>query len=310
MLAITGADGFIGKYISNRLPLPQKQLNSSKNNEYLICDNNQKTKVPFDNLNDSGFLKDVSTLLHLACKSYPRNSNQQLSTNVEEDLFFTTKIFEYYAKCNPEGHIIFASTGGNMYHPGSPYIPRNEKELPFPSSGYGVQKLASEHYLRLICQLHGIRATIFRISNPYGTLLSTHRPQGIIGVTLNKMLHDEPISIFDSLDSVRDYLHLEDLTIAFQIAIDHPPQPGNCELFNISSGMGYSLKQVLDSIEEVTNNPIKRINETPNEWIQPSWCVLSNELFKSQYDWKPQIDLNMGLSLMWNNIQTSRFSYV
>lgn len=301
MLAITGSSGFIGSHICPYLPFPQKKL-ASVAPEFAILHENTSELVSFPEGNFSPFLEKASTLIHLACRSNPRNSRSSL-LDCQQDLVFSTTLFEKFAQLNPQGHIIFASTGGNMYQTSHPFIPRSEKEVPQPASGYSIQKLAAEHYLRLICQSYGIRATVLRISNPYGTLLPSERQQGLIGIAMNKILNNEPLFLFDSHQSVRDYLHLDDLKEAFQCVIDFPPNQGEFRLFNVGSGIGYSLQDVLSLIQRVTGQSLIIKNDELALKNSPTWSVLSYELFHSLLGWKPALTLEEGLKKMWCEIR-------
>lgn len=218
-----------------------------------------------------------------------------------DDVAQSYQLFQAFAEMNPQGHIIFASTGGNMYSTEPPYVPRTELDLPLPASIYSIQKLSIEHHLRLICQKHGVKGTVLRISNPYGSILPSCRSQGLIGVTFSKLLSNESLHIIDSPESVRDYLHLDDLISAFNLVIKQHPKQGEFRLFNLSSGRGNSLIEVLNLIEEVTQRKIKK--EYSYHHLKPSWSVLSSEKIKMALEWIPKIDLKQGLTKMWDEIQ-------
>ena len=303
MLALTGSSGFIGKAVSPHLLFPQKRLVS---------------EIPFGNttpssccyilgdlVNQSNVLRlveNTDTLVHLACRCNPRNSNHRFQEIIDQDLKTTINLFETFAKSNPNGHIVFASSGGNMYQSYAPFIPRTENDAPMPSSGYSIQKLAAEQYLRILCDLYKISATVLRISNPYGFLLPTSRAQGLIGITFSKILFNEALDIFDSAESIRDYLHLDDLTEAFKLVTNCVPTPGTFRLFNVSFGRGYSLHQVLSLIEDVTGRTIKKQYQSSFHTIPSSWSVLSSNHIQKTLGWQPKVNLEEGLRLMWKAI--------
>lgn len=58
------------------------------------------------------------------------------------------QLFETFAKENPRGHIVFASTGGNMYQ-ADLNVSASEQDIPHPWSSYSINKLAAENYLKL-----------------------------------------------------------------------------------------------------------------------------------------------------------------
>jgi len=298
MIAITGASGFIGSYIADKFHLPQKRLSRNR----VAHSKTKELQWIQGDLEDAAvlqhFINDSPTLIHLACSTYPRSSNLDIKQDIQRNLVSTVKLFEAYAKANPGGHIIYSSSGGNMYDATLDKILRTENDFPRPQSSYGIHKLASENYLRLFCEMYGIRGTILRISNPYGVPLPKQRPQGLIGVALAKLIAAEPLQIFDSLESVRDYIHLDDVTSAFNLAIENPPEESQCHLYNVSSGVGYTLNEVLKLIEEAVGRTF--IRQISSDKIpSPSFSVLSYQKMKKTLGWTPQINLKQGIYTTW-----------
>lgn len=294
MIAITGSTGFIGHYVADTLPFPQKRLirhAAFTQNTFtpILGDLNNQTDIEM-------LVEGAHTLIHLAWMNNPWNSNRDIGNDINQNLVSTVRLFETFAKRNPKGHIIFASTGGNMYRGNQPFV---EQDMPKPWSSYSINKLSAEMYLQSFCSRYGISATVMRISNPYGVILPSARTNGLIGVIFAKLLADEPLNIIDSLQSVRDYLHLEDLKAAFNIIVEQSPNESEFRLFNISSGNGHSLQEVMDLIESVTNKKI--IKKFANAHCSPSWSILSSKLIEEKLHWKPKIKLREGLELMWKN---------
>jgi UDP-glucose 4-epimerase len=299
MIAMTGATGFIGSYLSDKLKHPQKRLSRKK----ITRADSPHIWITGDlsNKNDlTDFIKNSPVLVHLACSTHPRTSNLDIKHDIHSNLLSTIQLFETYAKENPDGHIIYSSSGGNMYNASSKAASSSEEDLPCPQSSYGIHKLASENYLRLICEMYGIKGTVLRISNPYGVLLPKERAQGLIGVAFAKILANEPLQIFDSMESIRDYIHLEDVVAAFNLAIAKPPKKKECLLFNVSSGHGYSLQQVLQLIEEVSGNTF--IKQYPLNYLpSPTYSVQSHNKIKNSLGWKPTLNLREGIQQMWHD---------
>lgn len=309
MISITGASGFIGSYVANKLDYSQKRLSRQSHPDCLKHPHYVWLKGDYEKMDDiRGFVEGSSTLIHFACSSHPRSSNLDMKKDIQSNLIPTIHLFEAFAKANPNGHIIYSSTGGNMYDAAFNALPRSENDLPHPQSSYGIHKLAAENYLRLICELHGIKGTILRISNPYGVLLPKQRAQGLIGVSFAKMLANEPIAIVDSLASVRDYIHLDDVSKACELAIQHPPKNKECRLFNVSSGIGRTLSEVLELIEATTG--FSFIKQYPDTSLpEPTWSVLSYQKIQQALGWHPQISLEQGLQNMWMESLTSKHTH-
>lgn len=304
MIAITGATGFIGKYLSDKISHPQKRLSRTtipnKDFPHVWMQGDLSHSTPLKN-----FVNDSPVLLHLACSTHPRSSNLNFKDDLHSNLISTIHLFETYAKENPDGHIIFSSSGGNMYPAFSPTHFHTEEDLPVPQSSYAIHKLAAENYLRLICEKYGIKGTVLRISNPYGIILPKERAQGLIGVAFAKLISNELLQIFDSLESMRDYIHLEDVASAFNLAMDHPPQRGECRLFNVSSGKGHSLKEVLHCIEKASELSILKKMDL-SLLPKPTYSLLSSLKIQNMLGWQPKFDLDEGIQTMWNDSITTQ----
>lgn len=316
MLAITGSSGFIGSYIADFLPFPQKRLvrhlaltNSNHSPETCLTGSTDITWIEGDLQSKetvTPFVDNASILIHLASSSNPRTPFLHIKEDIDQHLEPTSSLFERYAKANPGGHVIFASSGGNMYSDQQPWQPRTEEDLPLPRSFYSINKLTAENHLRLCCEKYQIGATVLRISNPYGVILPSARGHGFIGIALSCALNDKPIAIIEPWDTMRDYLHLDDLAKAFKIVIEQPPKKGEFRLFNVSSGIGHSLKEVLEIIEVVTEKEIKKTNLFDPLQGQ-SWSVLSYEKMRKTLGWQPTTTLQKGIEKMWENYAKNAF---
>ncbi|MGK5594568.1 MAG: NAD-dependent epimerase/dehydratase family protein [Parachlamydiaceae bacterium] len=299
MIGITGATGFMGSYLIENLPFPKKIL--IRNSQKCPVQSPSVVETILGDLSNqmavSQFVHQCPVLLHLACHSNPRLSSGRLVADLEENLVPTIQLFESYSENNPNGHIIFASTGGNMYDD-LPYSqPKSEEELPKPRSGYAVHKLAAEHYLRIISEKYGVSATILRISNPYGAMVDHTRAQGLIGVTFARLITNHPLVVYDSKNTLRDYIHLEDVSRFICLLLKSPLTQGTT-IYNVSSGIGLSIEQVINAIENVTQRKLKIIFTPESTTMAPSWSVLSYEKAKRELGWCPSISFNDGLKKM------------
>ena len=200
-------------------------------------------------------------------------------------------------KMNREFHIIFPSSGGSVYYPSKSFKPKKESNRLLSETSYGIQKIAIENYLRIAVKNGLIKATVLRISNPYGVLLPTYRKQGFIGVALHKIKKNEPVQIFGDINNVRDYIHLDDVVNAFKIAVDR--QGPIFDVFNIGSGKGYSVKQILEIIEQYLNRliSIEHVFQKGSERLPP-YSVLDITKAQKRLNWQPHVSLEKGLKAL------------
>ncbi|MGN6607356.1 MAG: NAD-dependent epimerase/dehydratase family protein [Jatrophihabitans sp.] len=108
-----------------------------------------------------------------------------------------------------QGALFLASSAGAVYA-GSGGAPHSELTEPVPLSSYGVAKLAHEALVRDFSVRTGVRSLVGRISNLYGPGQNLRKPQGVITHLCRAHLTGQPISIYVSMDTIRDYLFVDD----------------------------------------------------------------------------------------------------
>lgn len=309
-IGITGATGFLGSYLL-------KYLVSLKKYElYSLSRTISSEKIKnFDsvvwiegdlssNKICADFVKNLDLIIHLAHTNTPLTSNRDVSSDTLLNLVPTLNLLQAVRDYGASPHIIYASSGGAIYKPSLNCQSFKESDPCEPSSSYGIQKLTVENYLRLSAEQNWLTATCLRIGNPYGVLLPSERMQGLIGVALNKTLNRQPVKIYGDPNNVRDYIHLEDMCRMFELVIH---QQSSFEVYNVGSGTGYSVNQILDLIEKFTGilmiKEIWQANQTTNQL--PSWTVLDIKKSYENLAWEPLIKLEQGLKALceqtlWN----------
>jgi len=145
----------------------------------------------------------------------------------------------------------FLSTGGAIYGPGAQSLV-NEDEPCRPISLYGQAKLEAEAHLRFLARTCGLRLLILRPSNPYGLHQLLHGKQGLVSVLLGRIADDRPLDVWGDGSIVRDYIFVEDAVRSMGELIVR-----NAEgTYNIGSGVGASLLDVVQSVEKVTGKSV------------------------------------------------------
>lgn len=306
-IGITGASGFLGSYLLNYLVRLEKYelyaLSRSISPE--------KTKI-FESvvwiegdLNSNqvcaNFVKKLDLIIHLAHTNTPLTSNRDICGDTLLNLVPTLNLLQAIRDYGASPHVIYASSGGAIYKPTTNYQSFKESDPCEPSSSYGIQKLTVENYLRLSAEQNWLTATCLRIGNPYGVLLPSERMQGLIGVALNQILHRQPIKIYGDPNNIRDYIHLEDMCRMFELVIH---KHSSFEVYNVGSGKGYSVNQILDLMEKIIGiSMIKEVCQTSQTTNQlPSWIVLDIKKAYANLSWEPLIELEQGLETLCNQI--------
>jgi len=157
---------------------------------------------------------------------------------------------------------------------------------------YGITKLVIEKYLRMYSHLHGIRTITLRVANPYGERQRIETAQGAIGVFLHHALKGLPIEIWGDGSVTRDYIHVSDVAEAFVRAMEYA---GSKRIFNISSGSGTSLNELIVMLEKVLNKSIER-RYLPARPFDVPVSVLNSDLARDELKWTPSISMHDGIA--------------
>lgn len=295
-IAIFGGGGFIGSAIADRLLKdghqlkiferprvpPYREFITSEQVEWLTGDLMSTHDV-------SEVLEGVDCVLHLVSTTLPKSSNDDPIYDVQTNLIATLQMLNLMV-AKQVRKIVFISSGGTVYGPPT-YLPIDEKHPTEPQVSYGITKLMIEKYLLMYQHLHGIKANILRVTNPYGERQRVETAQGAVGVFLNKALRGQPIDIWGDGSVTRDYIHVSDVAEAFAKSVNYD---GKESVFNISSGYGTSLNELVGNLELVLGKSIQR-NYLPGRPFDVPVSVLCNELAQRELDWKPAVDMQQGL---------------
>ena len=295
-ILIFGGGGFIGSAISDRLLLdghrlriferpyvePYRKFNFTERVEWVIGDITSTADI-------AKALKDIEVVLHLVSTTVPKNSNEDPIYDVQSNLVGSLQIFTEMAKQNIK-KLIFISSGGTVY--GKPlYSPIDEKHQTNPMVSYGITKLAIEKYLMLYENTYGMKTITLRVANPFGERQRIETAQGAVGVFLSKALQNEPINIWGDGSVVRDFIYVSDVADAFAKAIYYN---GAQNIFNVSSGHGTSINELIELIENATQLKIQK-NYLPARPYDVPLSILDNSLAKQELDWFPRVNLQNGL---------------
>jgi len=293
---IVGSRGFIGSYLTGYLMARESgtlRLLIRNTAEY---ESPEKANVFSGDLlsgrDCERFADGLNVIHYLAHVNAPVNSDLDLAKDASLNLVPLLNLLDAIRRLHTKPHIVYFSSGGAVYAPGVDRVPYRETDPCSPLSSYGIQKLAAEEYLRLAASKGFLTATILRVGNAYGTLLSRHRMQGLIGVAIGRLLHGEPVRVFGNTHNVRDYVHLEDICSMAELA-SIPRQ--EFSVVNVGTGLGYSVTDVLGLIEESYGQPLSVERDESCGKELADWVVLDNTRARREFGWLPAIDLQSGI---------------
>jgi UDP-glucose 4-epimerase len=294
---IFGGGGFIGSTIADRLLVngyqiriferprvePYRKFKKNENVEWITGDLLSVHDV-------SNAIKGTDVILHLVSTTLPKSSNEDPIYDVQTNLVGTLQMLNTMVACNVQ-KIVFISSGGTVY--GIPsYLPIDEKHPTNPLVSYGITKLAIEKYLQLFQSMHDIKPMILRVSNPYGERQRIETAQGAVSTFIHQALKGLYIDIWGDGSIVRDYIHVSDVAEAFVQAVEYS---GAENVFNISSGSGTSLNELIGILEVVMGKPIKH-NYLPGRPFDVPVSILCNDLARKELKWEPVISMHEGIT--------------
>ncbi|MBA1248921.1 NAD-dependent epimerase/dehydratase family protein [Pseudomonas luteola] len=295
-IVIFGGGGFIGSAIADRLlkdghsiriferprVQPYRKFTSAEKIEWLTGDLMSTHDV-------SEAIEDSDIVYHLVSTTLPKSSNDDPIYDVQTNLVATLQMLNAMVAQRVK-RIVFISSGGTVYGPPN-YLPIDERHPTEPLVSYGITKLAIEKYLMMYEYLHGIRAHILRVTNPFGERQRVETAQGAVGVFLSRALQGKKLDIWGDGTVTRDYLYVGDVAEAFAKIVHYN---GSKSVFNISSGRGISLNQLIGLIEEVLGKPID-CTYLPGRPFDVPVSVLGNSLAQHELGWSPKVDLKNGI---------------
>jgi len=207
-------------------------------------------------------------------------------------------------------YIVFSSTAATYGEP--QHIPILETEPTSPKNPYGETKLTVEKMLDWVDQAYDIKYTTLRYFNaagahPSGDIGEDHNPEThliplILQVPLGKR---DNISIFGTDyptkdgTCIRDYIHVSDLASAHILSLERLMNGGKSEVFNLGNGVGFSVKEVIETAKKVTGDDIKTV-EVKRRPGDPAVLIASSEKIIKKLNWKPRYnDLEQIITTAW-----------
>lgn len=297
---IFGGAGFIGSHIAEdllkngiRVTVFDK-LNASKRNVDHILNEIDFIEGDFNNEVDiSKALKGKNFAVHLVSSTVPATSNLNTFYDVESNLISSLHLFEKCVEYKVK-RLIFISSGGTVY--GNPVkLPISEKHPTDPTSSYGIIKLAIEKYLYLYKVLKGLDYKILRFANPYGERQNPFLTQGLVAHLLYKIKNGESLEIWGDGKVIRDYFYIKDGARSIFKAIN---DKSTNSIYNISSGKGHSINQILDRFRKVLKLDFD-VKYLPGRKFDVKSNILDNKLAKKYLKWEPEHSFNEGLKNTW-----------
>ena len=238
----------------------------------------------------------IDSIIHFAANSLVGESMKNPLKYYDNNLYGTMVLLKSMVK-NGVDKIVFSSTAAVYGEPEN--VPILESDIKSPLNTYGETKLAMGKMMKWVSNAHGLKFVSLRYFNACGAHKSgkigeAHNPEThliplILQVPNGKRTH---INIFgDDYDTpdgtcIRDYIHVTDLADAHILAVEYLQKGGENNIFNLGNGVGFSVKEVVETARQVTGHPIPAEILTRRAG-DPAKLVASSEKAKQILGWNP-----------------------
>lgn len=308
-ILILGADGFLGSNLAKSLVKDGKykirafdlfeggilrNLKECRNKIEIF----QGNFLNRDDLRKA--LKGVDYVFHYISLTTPGSSMKDPLIDVDTNIRGTVVLLEECAKAKVK-KFIFSSSGGAIYGNQEKDL-LNEDDPQNPISPYAISKLAIEKYLEYYRLNHGLEYLILRYSNPYGPGQNVVGSQGIIPIFLNLIKQKKLITIFGDGKNIRDYIFIDD-------AIENTKKivfkkTTRRRLYNLGSGKGIAINEVVDIIRKVTGKNVK-VKKMPARSIDVRRVVLNTKRIKKEINYSIKVNMEEGIRRTWKWVSSS-----
>jgi nucleoside-diphosphate-sugar epimerase len=307
---VTGAAGFIGSHLVEALlQRGDRVIGVDQFNDYYdpalkrknIADfaehpNFRLIAADIQTLDWNEILAGIDVLYHQAAQAGVRSSwGSGFRTYTEQNINVTQILLEAATTANLQ-RMVFASS--SSVYGNAEAMPTSEFICPQPVSPYGITKLAAEQLCGLYHKNFGVPVCSLRYFTVYGP---RQRPDMGFHKFFKSVLEDHPIMIYGDGQQTRDFTFVSDAIAANLSAATAPDAAG--KVFNIGGGSRVVLTEIIDTIEVIVGQPIKRefVEAAIGDARHTSADVAQAREF---LNYQPKVDLKEGLRLEWDWVRS------
>jgi len=324
-ILVTGGAGYIGSFMVKRLLQDNHEvtvLDSLERGHKQVVDD--RAKLVVGSILDEQFLAKVfsentfEAIIHFAGFISMGESMEKPDIYFSNNTFGTLNLLKVAEKNNVK-RFIFSSTAGIYGNPVNTPIPEGHEKN--PENPYGESKLMVEKFLSWYEKIKGLNFVSLRYFNACGASLDgdlgeDHDPEThIIPLAINSILTNSKFKLFgtdyktEDGTCVRDYIHVLDLIEAHVLALQKLQNDNGGFYYNVGTGKGYSNKQVLEVIKNVSGKDLQ-IENSPRRPGDADILVADVTKIKSELNFAPKYsDLETIIKTAWkwhsNKLQTT-----
>ena len=300
-LVVTGGAGYVGSVCAAILLEAGHEVivvdDLSTGNRYAVPEAATFVEGKIQDVIDDVLATDggapVDGVLHFAAKSLVGESMEDPAKYWHGNLDVSLALLDSMRRHDVKS-LVFSSTAATYGEPD--IVPIAEDAPTRPTNPYGATKLAIDYAITSYCNAYGLGATSLRYFNVAGAyegigenhITETHLIPIVLQVALGYrdkiMMYGDDWPTKDGT-CVRDYIHIRDLADAHVLALQ-ANSPGTHQIYNLGSGDGYSVREVVEVCREVTGHPIPA-EVAPRRAGDPATLIASSEKIRNSLGWEP-----------------------
>lgn len=313
-LVSTGGAGYVGSVCAATLLEAGHEVivvdDLSTGNRYAVPEGATFVEGEIQDVIDDVLAADgaapVDGVLHFAAKSLVGESMEDPAKYWHGNLDVSLAILDSMRRHDVKS-LVFSSTAATYGEP--EVVPITEDAPTRPTNPYGATKLAIDYAITSYCNAYGLGATSLRYFNVAGAyegigenhITETHLIPIVLQVAMGYrdkiMMYGDDWPTKDGT-CVRDYIHIRDLADAHVLALQ-ANSPGTHQIYNLGSGDGYSVREVVEVCREVTGHPIPA-EVAPRRAGDPATLIASSEKIRAALGWNPtRTDLHTIVQDAW-----------
>jgi UDP-glucose 4-epimerase len=317
-ILVTGGAGYIGSHAVLTLQQAGYRvviLDSLVYGHQDLVEDVLKVELVVGDTNDRALLDQlfktyaIDAVMHFAAYTYVGESVTTPGKYYRNNVVGTLTLLEAMAAASIK-HFVFSSTCATYGVPQTLPIPEEHPQNPI--NPYGQSKLMVEQILKDFDVAHHLKSVCFRYFNaagadPSGQLGEDHDPEThlIPLVLMTALGQRDSVSIFGTDyptpdgTCIRDYIHVTDLATAHVLGLEYLLNGGESAAFNLGNGSGFSVREVIETAQQITGRKIK-VKECDRRPGDPPMLVGSSHKARTVLGWQPQYaDLRTILAHAW-----------
>jgi len=244
----------------------------------------------FKRLGQSIHKNKPNVIIHLAGQTSHSQSFEQPLNDIDSNAKSTLFILEEIRKSKRKCRFILGSTFIVIGRPQK--LPVDEKTPCWPTTIYGTNRLASEHYCKIYHEVYGLDTVIFRITNSFGPREQVISTKNAVNFLIHEAFKGNKLSVFKNGKFFRDLIYISDVISGIKTIMN---KGKSGDLYWISSGKKTWFYQLGELLEKLTNTKVKFV-KTPNytKKVDVGNFVVNNSKLKL-LGWKPKVNLDEGI---------------